>query len=247
MKKNAVVTGGTRGIGRAISLDLARRGYKVKALYARDRESANSLELLAKEEFLDITTLKSDLSRQEGIDSVILDIKSSMPELHAFVHCAASGVHKLAEQITAKHLRWTFEINVIAVQQLLTSLVPLMPSDSRIIGLTSAGGNRTIPYYTAVGSSKGALDSLFRHWAVEIAPRGIAVNLVCPGMVLTDAVEAFPDKDQRINACVKQTPTGKMTSPEEIAELVGFLCSSRAGSQIIGQTFIVDGGKCITA
>jgi enoyl-[acyl-carrier protein] reductase III len=247
MKKNAVITGGTRGIGRDISIDLARRGYCVKALYARDRESANSLEKLAKDEALDITTLRSDLSRQEGIDSALLDITSNMPEVHAFVHCAASGVHKLAEQLTAKHLRWTFEINVIAVQQLLTHLVPLMPSDSRIIGLTSAGGTRTIPFYAAVGSSKGALDSLFRHWAVEVAPRGIAVNLVCPGMVLTDAVEAFPDKDQRISACLKNTPTGKMTTSSDIAELVGFLCSSRMGGQIIGQTFIVDGGKCITA
>ena len=247
MKKVAVVTGGTRGIGREISLDLARQGYSVKALFARDRDSARDLEEVAQKEGLDIVTLKSDLSKKEGVDEAISQITAQTSTVDALVHCAASGVHRLAKDITAKHLRWTFEINVLAIHQLLVELIPMMPRGSRIVGLTSNGGTRTIPFYTAVGSSKGALDSLFRHWAVELAPSGIAVNLVCPGMVMTDAVEAFPDKEGRIEACVRQTPTGRMTTPADVGEFVGFLCASRMGSQFVGQTFIIDGGKCILA
>ncbi|MEI8025909.1 MAG: SDR family oxidoreductase [Pseudomonadota bacterium] len=247
MKKVAIVTGGTRGIGRAISLDLARQGYAVKALFARDRESAKDLEETSSKEGLDIVTLKSDLSKKEGVEEVISLIKAQTSSVDVLVHCAASGVHRPAREITTKHLRWTFEINVLAIQQILMDLVPMMSSGSRIIGLTSNGGTRTIPFYTAVGSSKGALDSLFRHWAVELAPSGIAVNLVCPGMVMTDAVEAFPDKEGRIQACIRQTPTGKMTTPEDVGEFVSFLCTSRMASQFVGQTFTIDGGKCILA
>jgi enoyl-[acyl-carrier protein] reductase III len=228
-------------------LELARQGYGVKALFARDRESAKELTDIAEREGLDIATLKSDLSKKEGVDEAISQIKAQTSSVDAFVHCAASGVHRPAREISVKHLRWTFEINVLAVQQMLVDLVPMMPRGSRIVGLTSNGGTRTIPFYTAVGSSKGALDSLFRHWAVELAPSGIAVNLVCPGMVMTDAVEAFPDKDGRIEACIRQTPTGRMTTPADVGEFVGFLCKSTMGSQFVGQTFIIDGGKCILA
>ena len=113
-----------------------------------------------------------------------------------------------------------------------------------MIGVTSSGGTRVIPYYAAVGSSKGAMESLFRHYAFEWAPRDIAVNCVCPGLVLTDAVEAFPDKESRSQRALESTPTGKLTIPEDVAQLVGFLCSPFA-SQIVGQTIVIDGGKTL--
>jgi NAD(P)-dependent dehydrogenase (short-subunit alcohol dehydrogenase family) len=246
-QKTAIVTGGTRGIGKAIALSLASYGYHVIALYARDRASADALQNEAAARGLNLSTLRGDLSRKEGIDAVLDDIKSKINRVDAFVHCAASGVHRPAHEITTKHLRWTFEINVMAAHELIIALLPLMTDDCRIVGLTSAGATRTIPYYAAVGSSKGALDALFRHLATELAPRGIAINLVCPGMVLTDAVEAFPDREARIAACQEGTPSGKITTPEDVAETVHFLCTSRAGRQIIGQTITIDGGKCIKA
>jgi enoyl-[acyl-carrier protein] reductase III len=101
-----------------------------------------------------------------------------------------------------------------------------------------------IPYYSAIGSSKGALESLFRHYAQELAPRGIAVNCVCPGLVLTDAIDAFPDKEARIQKAVDATPTAHLTTPEDIAELISFLCSP-VSSQIVGQNIVIDGGKTL--
>ncbi|HXH29866.1 MAG TPA: SDR family oxidoreductase [Bacteriovoracaceae bacterium] len=242
--KVAVVTGGTRGIGRAISLDLARAGATVFALYGRDRQSADELSQEASKEGLKIHTIRGDLTHPEKFKETIDQIKAQATQVDFVVHCAASGVHKEAIDLSLKHMKWTFDINVFAVHQLLQELVPLMPSGGRVIGITSSGGTRVIPYYAAVGSSKGALESLFRHYAHEWAPKGIAVNCVCPGLVLTDAVEAFPDKENRTKKSVDATPSGRLSTPEDVAGLVNFLCSEFAG-QIIGQTIAIDGGKTL--
>jgi len=242
--KTAIITGGTRGIGRAVSLKLARQGAKVLALYGRDSKSASELDQIAKNEELKIVCIKGDLCNEEKFSLVIDTIKSQTSSVDFIVHCAASGVHRDALDLTLKHLRWTFEINVFAIHNLLQNLIEMMPKGSRVIGVTSSGGTRVIPYYAAVGSSKGALESLFRHYAYELAPKGISVNLVCPGLVLTDAVDAFPDREARVDKAKAATPTGELVVPEDVAETVAFLCEPRS-HQIIGQTLVIDGGKTL--
>lgn len=240
----AVVTGGTRGIGRAVSLQLARQGAKVLALYGRDSRSAGELETLAQSEGLSLHCIKGDLCNEEKFVSVVETIKSHTAHVNFLIHCAASGVHRDAMDLSLKHLRWTFEINVFAIHHLLQNLIGIMPKGARVIGVTSSGGTRVIPYYAAVGSSKGALEALFRHYAYELAPKGIAVNLVCPGLVLTDAVDAFPDREARVEKAIKATPSGELVIPENVAETISFLCEPRSG-QIIGQTIVIDGGKTL--
>lgn len=243
-QKCAVITGGTRGIGRSVSLKLAREGAKVLALYGRDSKSAAELENIAKEESLDILCVKGDLCNDEKFQAVVAAIKEKTTHVDFLVHCAASGVHRNAMELSLKHLRWTFEINVFAIHNLLQNLVEMMPKGSRVIGITSSGGTRVIPFYAAVGSSKGALESLFRHYAYELAPKGIAVNLVCPGLVLTDAIDAFPDREARVEKAVAATPSGALVVPEDVAETVSFLCEPQT-SQIVGQTIVIDGGKTL--
>lgn len=245
--KTAVVTGGTRGIGRAISLALAEQGARVFALYARDRAHADSLvEDSRKLEGGPVTAIRGDLSDDEAFKKTVEEIKASAPEVHVLVHSAASGVHRPAMDLSLKHLRWTFEINVFAFHRLLTELVERMPSGARVVGITSAGGTRVIPYYAAVGASKGALEALLRHYASELAPKGINVNLLCPGMVETDAIEAFPDKERRLEGAIRGTPSGRLTNVQEVAEAALFLCSP-AASQIVGQTLVIDGGKTLSS
>jgi enoyl-[acyl-carrier protein] reductase III len=237
----AVVTGGTRGIGRAISLALAEEGT-VFALYARNRQAAEDLAAEAAARGLDIRCLRGDLTREEALAESVEAIRAAAPAVHTVVHSAASGVHRPAFEITPKHLRFTLETNVVAIHALLRELLPLIPGGGRIVGLTSAGSVRTAPFYAAVGCSKAALEALFRHYAVELAPRGITVNLVSPGLVLTGALDAFPDREQRIAATEAATPTGRLTTPQEVAALVRFLASG-AAAQITGQTLVVDGAK----
>ncbi|MFZ4402698.1 MAG: SDR family oxidoreductase [Pseudobdellovibrionaceae bacterium] len=244
--KVAVVTGGTRGIGRAVSIELAKEGAMVFALYARDRASADVLSEEAKNKNLNIICLRGDLTRPEKFQSLTEELLAKTDHVDFIIHCAASGVHKEATQLTHKHLAWTFDINVFAIHNLIQVLIEKMPAGGRIVGVTSSGGTRVIPYYAAVGSSKGALESLFRHYASELAPKGIAVNCVCPGLVLTDAVEAFPDKDSRTDKTIQATPSGQLTTPEDVANVVSFLCDKRS-SQIVGQTLVIDGGKTLSS
>lgn len=245
-KRVAVVTGGTRGIGREVSLALAAEGYAVFALYARDRQAAGELEEEARSRSLDVRTLRGNLAKEEARRRSIDAVLEAAEAVHVVVHAAATGVHRPAGELTAKHLRWTWETNVLALHALLVELLPRMPAGGRIIGLTSTGAARTVPDYGAVGSSKGALDALLRHYAVELAPRGIAVNLVCPGAVLTRALDAMPDKDERIAEARRRTPTGRLTTAREVARLILFLCSDDA-AQIVGQTLVMDGGKSLPA
>lgn len=240
--KNVVITGGTRGIGKAISLAMAEAGAHVYALYARDRKSADALTDEAKRREMQITTIRGDLTDDESFTKVINEIQLACPKIDFLIHSAASGVHKAATALSDKHMRWTFDINFFVAHKLVTALVDRIPAGGRIVGLTSPGGVRTIPHYAAIGASKGAIESLFRHYAQELAPRGIAVNMVCPGMVMTDAAQAFPELEQRLNKTLEATPTGQLTTPEQVAGMVHFLCQKQA-AQIVGQTIIMDGGK----
>jgi enoyl-[acyl-carrier protein] reductase III len=240
----AVVTGGTRGIGRAISVALAEAGATVYAVFARDGAAADALSELAESRRWDIRCVRADLA-DEGLRARCVErIAAEVDHVDVIVHAAASGVHREVAALTPKHLAWTFRTNVLAIHGLLLGLLPLMPRGARLVGISSQGGTRAIPQYTAIGSSKGALESLFRHYAQELAPRGIAVNLVSPGLVLTQALEALPQRDERVRTARAQTPTGRLTTAEDVAAVVLFLCSPGAG-QVIGQTLVVDGGRCL--
>lgn len=109
--RTAVVTGGTRGIGRAITLALAQGGAEVLALYARDRKSAEALESEAKSRELRVRTIRGDLTDAESFDRVLGEIKSASSATDIIVHSAASGVHRSAMDLSDKHMRWTFDIN----------------------------------------------------------------------------------------------------------------------------------------
>lgn len=244
--KVAVITGGTRGIGKAISLRLARQGAKVIALYGRNRKNAEEFLEEAKSEGLKVEAIRGDLSKEASFNEVLEEIKTKTDLVDFIIHSAASGVHKEATELSERHMKWTFDINVFAIHNLIRELSSKMTSGGRIVGVTSSGGTRVIPFYAAVGSSKGALESLFRHYAAELAPKGINVNMVCPGLVLTDAVEAFPDKDERLDRVLKATPSGKLCTPEDVAGVVDFLCSSES-AQIVGQTIVIDGGKTLSS
>jgi enoyl-[acyl-carrier protein] reductase III len=107
--------------------------------------------------------------------------------------------------------------------------------------LTSPGSSRVIEEYGLVGTSKATLEALVRYWAVELAPLGITVNAVSPGMVETDAIKQLNSPDELLGMVRRQTPAGRLVTPDDVADLVLFLCSPQA-QMIIGQTLVIDGG-----
>lgn len=238
----ALITGGTRGIGRAISLCFARGGASVIANYIRDQKSAEALKAAAGEEGLPIELCRADITTPKGLETIHQSIGGE--PLAALVHCAATGVHRSLPEFTSRHFDWTFALNVRAFFELVQSLAGRFSPRASIVAVSSMGGTRALPYYALVGSSKAALESLARHLAVELAPQGIRVNILVPGTVETDAWKALPEREERLAAAVRQSPIGRLVTPEEVAAAALFLCSE-AASGIVGQTLVVDGGAAI--
>jgi enoyl-[acyl-carrier protein] reductase III len=244
--KTILITGGTRGIGLAISLRFARSGATVIANYIRDEKSAQHLNTIAAEEGLAITLCRADLTSDKGLEELGRSLQEVGPHLSGFVHCAATGIHRPIEELTERHFDWTFNLNVRAFFKLVKLLSGRFSTGSSIVAVSSWGALRVLPSYSLIGSSKGGLEALARHLAVELAPRGIRVNILTAGAVLTDAWKAMPDSEARIAETIRRTPLGRLVTAEEVANGAQFLCSDAAAG-IIGQTLVIDGGTGIMA
>jgi enoyl-[acyl-carrier protein] reductase III len=232
---NVFVTGGSRGIGRAIALRFARDGAKRIAIgYLRNdtaaEETAGELRALGAE----VTLIRGNVTSQRVLDEV-----AALGPLDVLVHNAATGVIRPALETEDKHWDWTMNANARALLQLARVAAPNMPDGSSIVALSSLGAQRVLENYVLVGTSKAALESLVRYLGVELAP-GIRVNAVSGGVVETGALEHFPNREEMLRAG-SANPVGRLVTPDDIAGAVAFLCSKDA-DMIRGQTIIVDGG-----
>ncbi len=239
-----LVTGGTRGIGRAISLRFARAGASVMANYIRNQKAADDLKATADREGLPIQLCRADVTSPEGIQQIEQSIQDSGEPLTGLVYCAATGVHRVIPELTARHFDFTFALNVRGFFELTKALLNRFSERSSVLAVSSMGGQRALPYYSLVGSSKGALEALARHLAVELAPQGIRVNILVPGTVATDVWKTLPEGEERVATAIRRTPIRRLVTPEEVAWAAQFLCSGAAAG-IIGHALIVDGGAGI--
>ena len=235
------VTGGSRGIGRAIALRFARDGATRVAIgYLRNdraaEETAEELRALGAEPVLVRGNVTSD--------RVLAEVAALGP-LDALVHNAATGGSRPALETEDKHWDWTVNANARALLQLARVAAPQMPAGSSIVAISSLGAQRVLENYILVGTSKAALESLVRYLAVELAPRGIRVNAVSGGVVETGALDHFPNREEMLEAGASN-PVGRLVEPDDIAGAVAFLCSPDA-EMVRGQTVIVDGGFSLLA
>jgi enoyl-[acyl-carrier protein] reductase III len=233
---SVLVTGGSRGIGKAIALRFASLGARRVAIgYMRgDRpaeETAGELTELGTEPVL---------VRGNVASSRIADEVAALGPLDVLIHAAATGVMRPALETDDKHWDWTLSANARALLSLTRAAAPAMPAGASIVGISSLGSTRVLENYTLVGASKAALEALVRYLAVELAPRGIRVNAVSAGVVETGALEHFPNKEAMLEMG-RRNPVGRIVTPEDVAACVTFLCSPEA-EMIRGQTLVVDGG-----
>ena len=239
-----LVTGGTRGIGRAISLGLARACAMVVANYVRNDAAAEALRSEAAQQQLALEVLRADLTLAKGLGAVQQRMQQCSGATVSLIHCAGTGVHRPFEELTPRHWDWTMALNVRAFFELVRQMLPLFGAGSAIVPVSSAGAVRAVSAYAAIGASKGALESLARHLAAELGPRGVRVNILAPGSVETEAWAVFPDREQRLADAIRRSPLQRTVTLEEIALAAQFLCS-RASGGIVGHTLVVDGGARI--
>jgi enoyl-[acyl-carrier protein] reductase III len=244
----ALVTGGARGIGRATCLQLAREGADVAIGYVRNEDAANETKRLVEAEGRRALLVKGHLGDSDHVSRVVDAAAEGLGGLDLVVSNAASGVIRPALEVTAKHWDWTLDINARAFLLLAQRAVPHMEArgGGSLVAISSLGAGRTLPNYILVGTSKAALESLVRYLGVELAGRGIRVNGVSGGVVETDALDHFENREQMVRNAREHTPAGRILQPEDLARVVAFLCTSDA-DMIVGQILVVDGGYGLPA
>lgn len=251
--KIALVTGSGRGIGRAIALKLAQDGADVVVNFFRNRPSAEAtaddIRALGRRALV----VKANVGDLDDLGRLYAATEAEFGGLDVLIHNAASGYNRPALEQRPRGWEWTMNINARSLLFGAQHAARLMAGrgGGAIVALSSLGSVRVVPDYIVVGASKAAIEALVRYLSVELAPQGITVNAVSPGIVATDALERFAayraasGEVNVLEMMARRTPAGRLATPDDVAGLVAFLCSPQA-RLICGQTIVIDGGESLT-
>ena len=249
--KVALVSGSGRGIGAAIAIHLASLGADVVVNFFRNRqpaeETAEQIRHLGRKALL----VKANMGELDQVAQLFEQVDQEFGGLDYFIHNAASGYNRPALQQKPRGWDWTMNINARSYLFAAQRAVPLMEKrgGGAIVAISSPGASRVLPEYVLVGASKAAIEAITRYLAVELSPKNIVVNAISPGMVLTEALQYFDMVRSDVRLAEKTasiTPAGRLVTPQDIANLVAFLCSPQA-SMIRGQVIAIDGGASVIA
>ncbi len=242
--KVALVTGASRGIGRATAVLLAERGADVIVHYKSSENEARKVAEAIAAGGRRAIAVRADLERPDEIGRLFDEVRGAFGRLDIFVANASATAFRRFADLKPHHLARTYQITVFAFVQAAQEAMRLMAGRrGKIVTVSSFPTQRTLPDYALLGSAKAALEALTRYLAVEAAPLGITVNGVSPGVVATDSSHTYAADDHHefVRATVASTPKGRLGTPEDIARVIAFLCSDDA-DWIVGQTITVDGG-----
>ena len=236
--KSVLVTGGSRGIGKAIALRFAELGAERVAIgYLRAdgaaAETARELESLGAEAVL----LRGNVGDPERVERLLEN--AGRPDI--VIANAATGVNRPLLELEEKHWDWTMNANARSLFTLARRLAPSLAPGTSIVAISSLGATRVLDDYVLVGVSKAATEALVRYLAVELAPLGVRVNAVSAGLVETDALDHFEKREDMLSQFRSRTPAGRLVMPEEVAAAIVFLAGP-ASRMVTGAALTVDGG-----
>jgi enoyl-[acyl-carrier protein] reductase III len=246
--KVALVTGGSRGIGRATALMLARAGADVAISYLNARRNAEEVG----EAILDMgrrtLVVRSDLSEAEDVTNLVEAVAENLGGIDILISNAAGGGFRSLLDVSSENLDYALHINVRAFMLLVQSAARFLegkPDRARVVTVSSWGAARALPMYGAIGASKAALEAMTRHFALELGPKGVNVNCVRAGVVDTGSLRALPVADAVLSARRERSLVGPVDlQPEDVAKVILFLVSGLSSS-VQGQTIVVDGGTSL--
>jgi enoyl-[acyl-carrier protein] reductase III len=246
----ALVTGGSRGIGKACALRLAEAGADLVLNYVVNRQAAMAVADEVSEMGRQVLVVKADVSEQDDIRSMMDGVKEHFGRLDILVSNAATGGFRPLLAATGRNFQAAYNTNVLALLYLVQAALPLMQRKegelrSKVITLSSHGSNIALPAYGLIGSSKAALESLVRHLTLEIGGRGININVVKSGLVDTDSTRKLPNADAIFEGRKDRAMMGdRMLNASDVADAVLFL-SSPLSDLVQGEVLTVDGGAAI--
>ncbi|KAB2838699.1 SDR family oxidoreductase [bacterium] len=242
--KTALITGASRGIGRAVALKLASLGADIAIHYRKNLEEAEALEVELGRSFgVRCTKFAADLSDLGEIHRFLGEVKTAHPRIDIYVANAAATAFKPLEAIREHHIAKTMNITVTAFILAMNAFKPLMRSGSKVITVSGVDTKKYCTNHGLLAAAKSALETLTRYYSVEWAADGIFVHGVNPGLVDTDSLKVYfgSSYEEAKAGLASLVPMKKLMPTEDVAELVAFLCSP-AADWMNGETLYADGG-----
>jgi len=239
--KVALITGGARGIGRATALKLASAGCGLCIVYYNSSDEAQELVEEVMQSGRKAIAVQANVADHQSVKEMFQQFRQTFQRLDFLVSNAASGVLKPALKMSTKHWRWCMETNALALNHLVSEGRELMPRGGRVIALSSLGAERAIPNYAFIGASKAALEALVRSLALEMAEFGVTVNTISAGVVDTDALKHFPNREQLLDEYQAHSLSDRPLTPQDVANCIYLLCLPEA-AMINAHTLFVDAG-----
>jgi len=244
----ALVTGASRGIGRAAALRLAEAGADVIINYVTSQAAANEVAQKVSAMGRRVATVKADVSEQDDVASMMEFVTDEFGRLDVLVSNAATGGFRPLLATTTRNFEAAMKVNVMALIHLIQSSVGLLeksPGRAKVIALSSHGSHMALPMYGVIGGSKAALESLVRHFALELGDRGINVNVIKAGLVETDSTKRLPNSEDIFEARKYKSMTGdRFLTVDDVADAVLYLASPLS-DMVQGETLTVDGGAAV--
>ncbi len=244
MKQTAIVTGGSRGIGRAVAVRLAKDGMNLVINYRGNSAAAEETERMCRELGAEVLLVQGDVSRAEDCEKLTAQAKEAFGRVDVLVNNAGITRDGLLARMTEEDFRAVLDVNLVGPWNMMKAVNRIMMKQryGRIVNLSSVTGLMGNMGQTNYAAAKAGILGMTKSYAREVASRGITVNAVAPGFIDTDMTEAMPEgaKDKIITGI----PMGRTGKPEDVAEAVAFLASEQAG-YITGEVLRVDGGMAM--
>ena len=243
--RTALITGASRGIGRACALRLARLGANVAVNYLVSRKDAVAVVQEIQKLGRQAIAIRADVAKADDVSAMVEATVERFGSLHVIVSNAAAGGFHSAADLSLLNVETILRTNSLPVLSLTQAAAPYLSKEAffgKVIAISSHGSRWAVPSYAAIGASKAALESLVRHLALEFGPLGINFNCVLPGLIPTEAVKSMPDVEQMMqSAKARMMIPDRSLTDEDVAGVVAFLASPHS-DLIQGQTIVVDGG-----
>jgi len=244
--KVALITGGARGIGRAIARRLAAAGADIAIVYYNSSDEAAKLVEELTQMGRKAVALQANVADESSVKDMATEFAKHFEQVDILVSNAASGVLKPEMSMSTKHWRWCMETNALGLHHLVRAFYDRLSSGGRVLALSSLGATRAIPNYSFIGASKAALEALVRSLSLELAEKNVTVNTISAGVVDTDALKHFPNREHLLDQHQMKSLVNRSLLPEDVADVAYLLCQPES-QMIRGQTITVDAGYSIIA